>query len=710
VFISSTSEFELVSSKYNQGNNSPFTQKTKPTKKQMNKGQHHHNNNNTNNENNILQQQSTSDDTFGEFYLRTYRRLALPVVVAIILITSYMKPKDSKYSIYWYWTILLIHRGANYLFNAAYILLSTHRKNIVDFAESGFTRRSLVLGLQYRGVNVWSIVCEVLRSIWISIVISLSYIICTKDSPVYLFAILFVSLISISFELYWKYSLYILLVMNQVSLSTIVTMYYVGCSVPDIMTVVVILYLVQTFSLTKSKYMSLLHQMELMKQTALRDELIRSKEEEGLATKSKADFVATISHEMRSPLVSICGMTELMLQESDELSAKHIDFLKTLQASSSMLRTLINDILDLSKLESNKLVLESHGFCILDSAEIVKRCVFDSLGKEKNITCNLIVDQTLRRKHLIGDLGRLNQILINLTNNSIKFTPREGVVELSIVSLRSLKCLSRNRAHLYSLTPGLFDQIMEQTENESEDSVTIVCAVKDSGAGIPKSRFNELFQRFTRLSRNLTQDAPSTGLGLSICKSLVDMMQGKFYVESEEGKGSIFAFTAVFKQSPEDYIRRKSIIPDLPTEVLTYEVLVVDDSIVNQKVMVNILKKLGISEHGISVAGNGAIACNMIDEKIARTKKCYDVIFMDLNMPVMNGHAAIKRIRQTSSCERVPIIALTADTTDSAKQSCLRAGADTFCTKPYTMSSIVALLTGLVENKYTTRSAIHQIN
>ncbi len=378
------------------------------------------------------------------------------------------------------------------------------------------------------------------------------------------------------------------------------------------------------------------------------------------ANQSKSDFLASMSHEIRTPMNGVLGMANLMMHTP--LNDKQQHYTKSIQNSGKTLLTIINDILDLSKIEANKLTLDSIPFNPEQRINELEKLFFERLEISK---INLSVDiSTDFPTAVLGDPNRFNQILYNLLGNAIKFTPKGKV---------KIKCQTK---HL---------------ENHlKKDKVLLYVEIIDNGTGISEEKQQQLFEPFYQAHQNNTQQTQTgTGLGLAIAKKLCHAMGGEIGCKSQLGMGSTFWFTVC-------------LTPITENEVITYEsehntfqaiainfgakILLAEDNLVNQEVAIGSLEYFGCD---VMVAQNGQDALNLF------TKNQYDLILMDFSMPIMDGITATKQIRQLeikNNSTNIPIIALTAHAITGVRQKCLDAGMNDYLSKPFSLTELLTVL------------------
>jgi PAS domain S-box-containing protein len=368
------------------------------------------------------------------------------------------------------------------------------------------------------------------------------------------------------------------------------------------------------------------------------NQLILAKEAAEATTKAKSDFLATMSHEIRTPMNGVLGMSTLL--SYTELSVE------TIQHSGQNLLTIINEILDFSKIEAGKMGLETAEF---DLNKMVKNIV--NLSSHRASTKSNILSYTCTKDMpsvVFGDENRITQILNNLIGNALKFT-KNGTVVVNV----------------------------DSSEGSMPGNSKLHFSVMDSGIGIAPEKIESLFEPFTQADSSTTRKYGGTGLGLAICKRLVELMGGKFHVESTQNKGSTFGFTIELK-SKGSYQEEETIIHnDQPIGVLSCEfpmkIMVAEDNFINQKLAVYVFEHLGYDVHLVQNGMEAIDACKI---------EHFDLIFMDIHMPELDGITATKRI--LSEIKNPPVIvALTANVVGESQKECLEAGMLDFVHKPF---------------------------
>lgn len=374
------------------------------------------------------------------------------------------------------------------------------------------------------------------------------------------------------------------------------------------------------------------------------NELLKNKELADRSANMKAKFLANMSHEIRTPMNAVMGMTNLLY--STHLGDDQQKYVNGIKSASEHLLVLINDILDFSKIEAGKLSIEKIHFSL---QEVLNNIIqtFKFKAANKNLSFSVEANNNLPTA-LIGDPTRLTQIIMNLVSNAIKFT-KKGFVQVRV---------------------KLFAQDMQ--------SVTIAFEIEDSGIGIPQKKVATIFDAFAQVGSDTSRKFGGTGLGLAITKKLVDMQGGAIKVKSVEGQGSIFIFSIKYKKGKPDEIKHQnfklSAISITPLQPL--HILVVDDNELNRVVAADTIKKWG-KNLCIDMAENGKEAINKI------MQHSYDLILMDVQMPIMDGYEATKCIRQQLKLTDLPILAMTAYATTGEAEKTIMAGMNAYISKPF---------------------------
>ena len=384
-------------------------------------------------------------------------------------------------------------------------------------------------------------------------------------------------------------------------------------------------------------------------------ELINAKNLAEQAVYAKDSFLANMSHEIRTPLNAIIGFTELITQSN--LDATQKDFVNNIQIAGDNLLLIINDILDLSKIESGQLTIENYPF----NLKSILKHVYNLLkvkAAEHNLEFNLFLDAEMP-EFVIGDKGRINQIVMNLAGNAIKFT-KEGEVTISV-----------------------------KKTAETAEAYTLRFSVKDTGIGIPEDKLKTIFDRFTQAEASTTRKFGGTGLGLNIVKQLVELLKGQIQVKSTLGRGSEFYFSLEFKKVDSSVVEtiKENIVNKKSLGNLS--ILLCEDNVLNQKLANNVIKKFGFH---LDIANNGQEGIDLL------LKNKYDLILMDLQMPVKDGYQTTVYIRNELKLD-IPIIAMTAHSLIGEQQKCFDIGMNAYVAKPFKQEDLFHEIHAVIEKK-----------
>jgi PAS domain S-box-containing protein len=370
------------------------------------------------------------------------------------------------------------------------------------------------------------------------------------------------------------------------------------------------------------------------------------------AVKAKQQFLSNMSHEIRTPMNAIIGFTKVVLKT--DLSAKQKEYLNAIKMSGDALIVLINDILDLAKVDAGKMTFEQSPFKMAMSISAMLH-LFETKIQERNLELVKEYDNRIPEV-LIGDPVRLHQIILNLVSNAVKFTTiGKIIVAVKLVS-------------------------------ENEDNAIIEFSVTDTGIGIPHSKIEKIFENFQQASSGTSRLYGGTGLGLAIVKQLVESQGGTIKVKSEIGTGSTFSFILSFQKAKGEFEMEPELL-ELDKKIKNIRILVVEDITLNQLLMKTLLDDFGFER---DIAANGRIAIEKLQNQ------SYDIILMDLQMPEMNGFEATEYIRNTMH-SKIPIIALTADVTTVDVAKCKAVGMNDYIAKPIDERVLYSKIIGLIK-------------
>jgi PAS domain S-box-containing protein len=401
---------------------------------------------------------------------------------------------------------------------------------------------------------------------------------------------------------------------------------------------------------------------DITQQKRIAGELLTAQEAAHAASRSKSEFLANMSHEIRTPLSAIIGFSDLTLRT--DLQPRQQDYLQKIKTAGELLLSIINDILDFSKIEARQLEMEYIPFA-LDTLLANVTTLVQQKVQEKRLNLLVEIDPNVPN-NLIGDQYRLSQIVVNLINNAVKFTEQGGVVLETSLLLRL------------------------------REKVKLQFSIRDTGIGISEEQIADLFKPFTQADGSTTRRFGGTGLGLSISKQLVEMMNGEIWCESMPEDGSTFRFTAWFGiEDQKGHPESEATDSDFNSSNFCFSgfrILLAEDNKINRVFIVELLKDTGIV---LDIAANGQETVTMI----TNGDKHYDLVLMDIQMPIMDGYEATRRIKADNRFKHLPIIAVTAHAMKDEHQRIIQAGADAIITKPIVAKNLLQVMNFfLIEN------------
>lgn len=394
------------------------------------------------------------------------------------------------------------------------------------------------------------------------------------------------------------------------------------------------------------------------------EEIRKSAEKARKANEAKTRFLFNMSHDIRTPMNAIVGFSGL-LEKSIHDEKKSLDYIKKIRVSSDILLTIINQVLEMARIESGKITLSSESVNIREMVEAMNTVFESSLTKkslEYQCSLNVVHDQ------ILCDKTKMEEIILNVVSNSIKYTNPHGKITVSI----------------------------DELDSEDEKNANYKVVVEDNGIGMSQDYLPHIFEEFSREHTSTETRVAGTGLGLPIVKSLVDRMGGTIEVESEEGKGTRFIMKFYFPVSLENQVREKEKqnIPDITEKLEGKRILLAEDNELNAEIAETVLEETGIKVKHVE----DGIQC--IEELKKMPEKYYDVILMDVQMPNMDGYTATQRIRDLDdSRAEIPIIAMTANAYDEDRRKAQEAGMDGFLAKPLDVDEMMRLLAQIIKTE-----------
>jgi signal transduction histidine kinase/ActR/RegA family two-component response regulator len=406
---------------------------------------------------------------------------------------------------------------------------------------------------------------------------------------------------------------------------------------------------------TSYKETILLQEVENVKLEMMQKRLLDAERKLKQASHAKTLFLANMSHEIRTPMNAIVGFTELV--SKTDLNIEQSDYISMIQDSGNFLLKIINDILDITKIESGEMTLETLNVEITKLVtQIIK--TYNKKAKENNTKIHATIDSSVP-ECIKTDPLRLSQVITNLLNNAIKFT-KDGNIYLNV--------------------------------NNQDD--LIVIEIVDEGIGIKEEAIDSIFSKFTQADTSTCREYGGTGLGLAICKQIVELMNGVIKVSSDFGKGTTFRFYFPLVRGEKKVHIENSIDQEEQLEVYSdLKILLVEDNLINQKVATKLLEKIGAEN--VTIANQGLEALEILSTKE------FDIIFMDIMMPEIDGYETTKKIRERGlTSDKVKIIALTANATEEDRQKCLSVGMDDYLPKPFRMDKLRSIINVNIVEKF----------
>ncbi len=368
-----------------------------------------------------------------------------------------------------------------------------------------------------------------------------------------------------------------------------------------------------------------------------------AKEKAEESTRLKEAFLANMSHEIRTPMNAIIGFSDLL--SKGNLAAKEKEYVRTIKTAGENLLTIINDILDISKIEAGMMTFEDHSFSVKDIFKSLNVMLMGK-AKEKNLELTFKHEENIPDV-LLGDTTRLTQIIINLVGNAIKFT-QKGSVEVNV-------------------------KVLKNNQNNPNENTWLEFSVEDTGIGIPPDKIKNIFERFCQAESHTTRKYGGTGLGLSIAKQLIELQGGNLSVKSTFKEGSIFTFSIPYKKSVEVLLAQDTTEKKYDMEYLsTIDILLVEDNRLNVMLILSLFSEYRLK---VQVAENGSVAIDKLKELN------FDIVLMDMEMPVMNGYESATFIRKNLK-SNIPIIAMTAHAMAGERERCLSLGMNEYISKP----------------------------